>query len=100
LRGLADPAGLPLLLLIAGAWSYVTLPLMNALSRLHEHRADRYALEATRNAEAFISAMKRLSQQNLAEERPSRLVRWLFYSHPPIRERIDRARAFAAASRS
>ena len=29
-----------------------------------------------------------------AEERPSRLVRLLFYSHPPIRERIDAARAF------
>jgi STE24 endopeptidase len=95
LRGLADPAGLPLLLLIAGAWSFLAMPPMNALSRLHERRADRYALEATRNAEAFISAMKRLSQQNLAEERPSRLVRWLFYSHPPIRERIEAARAFA-----
>jgi STE24 endopeptidase len=70
---------------------------MNALSRLHERRADRYALEATRNADAFISAMKRLSQQNLAEERPSRLVRWLFYSHPPIRERIEAARAFGSA---
>ena len=31
--------------------------------------ADRYALETTRNAEAFVTAMKRLSQQNLAEER-------------------------------
>jgi Zn-dependent protease with chaperone function len=39
--------------------------------------------------------MKRLSQQNLAEEYPSPVVRWLFYSHPPIRERIDAARAFA-----
>ena len=48
----------------------------------------------TRNPEAFISAMKRLSQQNLAEEHPSRLVQWLFYSHPPIRERIDAARRF------
>ena len=38
--------------------------------------------------------MKRLSQQNLAEEYPSALVRFLFYSHPPIRERIDAARAF------
>jgi STE24 endopeptidase len=97
LRGRADPAGLPLLFLVAGAWSFLLMPAMNALSRLHERRADRYALEATRNADAFISAMKRLSQQNLAEERPSRLVRWLFYSHPPIRERIDAARAFASA---
>ena len=97
LRGMADPAGLPLLLLAAGAWSFLLMPLMNALSRLQERKADRYALEATRNAEAFITAMKRLSQQNLAEERPSPLVRWLFYSHPPIRERIDAARAFASA---
>ena len=42
-----------------------------------------------RNPEAFVSAMKRLSQQNLAEDDPSPLVRWLFYSHPPIR-RADR----------
>lgn len=97
LRGLADPAGMPLLLLVAGAWSLLLLPAMNALSRRHERRADRYALEATGNAEAFISAMRRLSQQNMAEERPSRLVRWLFYSHPPIRERIEAARSFASA---
>ena len=38
--------------------------------------------------------MKRLSQQNLAEEYPSPIVRFLFYSHPPIRERIDAAKAF------
>jgi STE24 endopeptidase len=93
-RGLADPAALPLLMCVGGAWSFVLLPLLNALSRARERAADRYALEATRNPDAFVSAMKRLSQQNLAEEHPSALVRWLFYSHPPIRERIDAARAF------
>jgi len=91
-RGIDDPAGLPLLLLVGGACSLIFMPLANALSRAHERRADRYALDATRQPEAFISAMKRLSQQNLAEEYPSRLVQWLFYSHPPIRQRIDAAR--------
>jgi len=38
-------------------------------------------------------AMRRLAVQNLAEDRPSRLVKWLFYSHPPIRERIADAEA-------
>jgi STE24 endopeptidase len=85
-------------MLAGGAWSFVALPLVNALSRAQERAADRYALATTRNPEAFISAMKRLSQQNLAEEYPSALVRWLFYSHPPIRERIDAARAFAEPS--
>lgn len=96
LRGTDDPAGLPLLLLVGGLCSFICLPLANALSRSHERRADRYALELTRQPEAFISAMKRLSQQNMAEEYPSRVVQWLFYSHPPIRERIDAARRWAA----
>lgn len=100
LRGLADPAALPLLLLVAGAWSLLMLPLVNALSRAQERAADRYALATTRNVDAFVTAMKRLSQQNLAEEYPSALVRWIFYSHPPIRERIEAARAFARGDRN
>jgi STE24 endopeptidase len=95
LRGLSDPAALPAMLLIAGAWSLLLMPVANAVSRAQERAADRYALTTTRNVDAFVTAMKRLSQQNLAEEYPSPLVRWLFYSHPPIRERIDAARAFA-----
>ena len=95
LRGMSDPAGLPLLLLCGGIWSFLALPLANAMSRAQERAADRYALAATQNVDAFVTAMKRLSQQNLAEEYPSPVVRWLFYSHPPIRERIDAARAFA-----
>jgi STE24 endopeptidase len=96
LRGVDDPAGLPLLLLAGGISALVFTPLAHALSRAHERRADRYALDTTRQADAFISAMKRLSQQNLAEDHPSRLVQWLFYSHPPIRERIESARLWRA----
>ena len=95
LRGISDPAGLPILLLFGGVWSFLLLPFANAVSRAQERAADRYALTTTRNVDAFVTAMKRLSQQNLAEEYPSPVVRWLFYSHPPIRERIDAARAFA-----
>jgi len=93
LRGITDPAGLPVLLLVGGAWSLASLPIVNALSRAHERRADRYAVDTTRNPAAFVSAMKRLGQQNLAEEEPSAAVRWLFYSHPPIKERIAAVRA-------
>jgi STE24 endopeptidase len=90
-----DIAGLPLLVLVAGAVSLALLPLANAFSRAHERRADRYALEMTKNAGAFVSAMKRLAAQNLAEERPSRLVEVLFYSHPSMAARIDAAQAWA-----
>ena len=79
-----DPAGLPLLLLAAGAVSVVMLPAAYALSRTFERSADRFALEPTRNPGAFVTAMRRLAAQNLAEERPSRLIQWLFYSHPAV----------------
>jgi len=94
LRGPDDVAGLPLLLLAAGAVSLVMLPIAHAMSRLHERRADHFALTLTRNPQAFISAMRRLAQQNMAEDEPSTLVQWLFYSHPPIRERIAAAQTF------
>jgi STE24 endopeptidase len=92
--GKGDIAALPLLLLTMGAVSLVLMPLRNALSRAHERRADRYALAMTRNLDAFVSAMKRLGAQNLAEEQPSRLVETLFHSHPSISARISAARSF------
>jgi STE24 endopeptidase len=57
----------------------------------HERRADRYALMMTRNAAAFVTAMKRLAVQNLAEEQPSRLVEILLHSHPSTQARIKAA---------
>jgi Zn-dependent protease with chaperone function len=95
LQGKADPAGLPLLALSAGAVSLVLMPVANALSRAHERRADRYALNLTRNPHAFIAAMRRLAQQNLAEEAPSRVVRVLFATHPPTSDRIAAARQWS-----
>jgi len=94
LCGVADVAGLPVLLLGAMALSLGVLPVANVLSRRHEREADRFALDLTKNPAAFISAMRRLAAQNLAEERPSRLTRWFFCSHPPIEHRIAMAGAW------
>jgi STE24 endopeptidase len=96
LSGPADVAGLPVLLLAAGAVSLAMVPAAHAISRSYERSADRFALELTRNPGAFISAMRRLGAQNLAEEDPSKVAQWLFYSHPPLRERIAAAQAFKA----
>ena len=94
LAGPTDVAGLPLLVLAGGAVSLAATPLVNALSRWNERRADHYALALTSQPAAFISAMRRLAAQNLAEERPSRAVLWFFHTHPPIQQRIDAARSF------
>src|SRR5258707_7217266 len=84
LAGVDDVAGLPLLLLAAGAVSLVMVPVAHAMSRAFERKADRFALDLTRNPSAFITAMRRLAAQNLAEEHPSRIVQWLFFSPPPL----------------
>lgn len=90
----SDIAGLPLLVLAAGAVSLLLTPATNAWSRYNERRADRFALALTQRPEPFISAMRRLGAQNLADERPSKPVFWFFHTHPTIEERIAAAKAF------
>lgn len=93
LRGPADPAGIPVVLVAAGAVMLAATPLVNAFSRYNERRADEFALVLTRRRDAFVSAMRRLGAQNLSEESPSRATVWLFHTHPPIEERIAAARS-------
>lgn len=95
---LADAAGLPLLVLWAGIVSMVLSPPELAWSRRREGRADGFSLETTRNPGAFTSAMVKLHDQNLGLSDPSRWEERLFYSHPPGRERVRRARAFRATA--
>ena len=93
LGGPRDLAALPLMVLGAGAVSLLLVPITNAWSRRNERRADRFALRLTDRPAAFVSAMRRLGAQNLAEERPPRLAIWFFHTHPTIQERITAARA-------
>jgi STE24 endopeptidase len=94
LLGPSDVAGWPVLLLTGGALVLCATPIVNLLSRHHERRADRYALALTNRPAAFVSAIRRLGVQNLAETNPSRLTLCLFHSHPPVGERIGAAGDF------
>lgn len=92
LAGAADPAGMPALALILLVLGLAALPLGNGFSRRIEREADDFALAATGNPAAFIRAMERLGDLNLAERRPSRLKELVLYSHPALDRRIARAR--------
>ncbi len=87
-HSIGDVAAFPLLALILSGFGLVTMPLTNAYSRARERAADAYALTLTGNAPAFVTAMQRLANQNLAEIEPPRWVVLLFYSHPSLAERI------------
>jgi STE24 endopeptidase len=89
--GPADVAAFPALGLIFGAYGLITMPIDNAVSRWRESMADDYALQATGKTDAFASAFTRLANQNLGEVDPEKWVVFLFYSHPPLGERIAKA---------
>ncbi len=89
--GPADVAALPALMIILGAYGLVTMPLENAISRWRESMADDYALQSTGKTDAFASAFTRLANQNLGEVDPEKWVVFLFYSHPPLGKRIEKA---------
>jgi STE24 endopeptidase len=89
--GPADVAAFPALGLVFGAYGLVTMPIENAVSRWRESMADDYALQATGKKEAFASAFTRLANQNLGEVDPEKWVVFMFYSHPPLGERIAKA---------
>ncbi len=93
----ADIATFPALSLILSAYGLLTQPLENALSRWRENMADDYALRSTGKHEAFASAFTRLANQNLGEIDPEKWVVFMFYSHPPLGERIEKARKFTSA---
>jgi len=94
---IADIAAFPALMLILGAYGLLTSPIDNAVSRWRENMADDYALSSTKKGEAFASAFTRLANQNLGEIDPEKWVVFMFYSHPPLGERIEKAKKFSAA---
>ncbi len=90
-ESLSDFANLPLLALVSTIFSFLALPALNAYSRYNERQADRYAFLSIPSVEPFVSAMNKLSEQNLAERTPSRIIEALFHSHPSTARRIEEA---------
>ena len=86
---------LPIFLIVMGALSGLLFgPLSMALSRRFERQADRFALENTDDKQPFMTAMAGLANRNLANGYPARWIKILFYSHPPIGDRLKMAEEF------
>lgn len=96
LGGRADLAVLPVIAVVTMLASSLGVPLTNLLSRSRERRADRFALELTGRPDAFASAIRRLAARNLADEDPPGFAQVFFATHPPVRQRLAMARAWAS----
>ncbi|MFH1852775.1 MAG: M48 family metallopeptidase [Candidatus Neomarinimicrobiota bacterium] len=89
----------PVFVLLMGAISgFLFGPLGNALSRHFERQADRSALELVPDRRSFLAAMAGLANRNLSNAYPARWIKWLYYSHPPIGERLAAGEAYQASS--
>ncbi|MFC2167383.1 M48 family metallopeptidase [Acidobacteriota bacterium] len=77
------------IILVSGISGFLFGPLSQALSRYFERQADRYALSISGNREDFVSALAGIANRNLSNAYPQKWVKILFYSHPPIGERLE-----------
>ncbi len=77
-----------ILAFLVGILSLLLQPVMNFFSRRHERQADRASYYLTGDSESMVSALVKLSKENLSNLYPHPLYVALYYSHPPIIERI------------
>jgi STE24 endopeptidase len=93
IRSVDDLASLPALLLLLSIFSFVAGPITSALSRHDEHQADQYGLEVTHgltpdSSQVGAQAFQVLGEVDLSNPEPNPIDVWMFYSHPPIPDRI------------
>jgi STE24 endopeptidase len=68
--------------------STITGIFMNINSRKNEFEADNYAKENTGTGEHLITALRKLSANNLSNLNPNKWYVFFHYSHPPLLERV------------
>ncbi len=67
----------------------------NMLSRRHEFEADAFAYRTVKSSEPLITALKKLSVDNLSNLTPHPAKVFIEYSHPPVLARIQSLRRSA-----
>ena len=82
-------AKLVILGFIGSIISFPFTPISSFFSRKQERQADQMAVNLTGNPDGLISSLIKLSKDNLANLHPHPFYAKLYYSHPPIVERLS-----------
>ena len=94
IRGIGDPAVLPLAVLWVSVFFFVVTPLDNTFTRTQEYEADMYGVNASRQPDGFAQAAIHLGEYRKMS--PGPLEEFLFYDHPSGRDRIYAAMRWKA----
>ncbi len=81
-------AKIVILFLLGTIVAFPFTPAFNLFSRRHEKEADTFACDLTGNPASMISALVKLSKDNLTNLHPHHVYSAFYYSHPPVTERI------------
>jgi STE24 endopeptidase len=94
-RGIADPAGFPLLALIVAAISFLLTPISNTVTRTSEIEADAFGMNTAREPDGFAKVALKLGTYRKLD--PTPLEEFVFFDHPSGRARIRMAMDWKAA---
>lgn len=94
IEGIADPAGLPLIVLLFGVYFFLITPVTNSIIRSNEYEADVFGLNAARQPDGFAEAALLLGQYRKLH--PGRIEELLFFDHPSGYTRISTAMRWKA----
>jgi STE24 endopeptidase len=94
-RGIADPAGLPLLALILSTFFFVLTPFSNTVTRVTEREADAFGINTAREADGMAKVAIKLGVYRKLD--PGPLEEFIFFDHPSGRARIRMAMDWKAA---
>ncbi len=86
IRGVDDPAGLPLLAALFSIYLFVLTPVINTHIRTEEAEADIFGLNAARQPDGMAQAALHLAEYRKMS--PGPLEEWIFFDHPSGRNRI------------
>ena len=74
-------------ILFGGVFTFWISPLSNFFSHKHEYEADRFAADSGDSKQSLLSALRKLSTENLSYPLPHRLVSVFYHSHPSLPQR-------------
>jgi len=95
IRGIADPAGLPLLVLILGTLIFLATPFLNTVVRVTEREADAFGINTSREPDGMAKVALKLGAYRKLD--PTPLEEFIFFDHPSGRSRIRMAMDWKAA---